>query len=219
MFSLCDLRFVLCSRDLDVLRAQRIMGFFILITHKSTRSKSPVTWLKLIRVYKTPWKANMQRTFQAFALQLSEQKYMPWLPRVAFHSISCRALISLQTEMEKLKAGSRSSSASGNSKNTTKLMIENERLRKDLKKVRGLHFWARVSFVVKFGVTQMLPRDVIIFVFIISRTYFYTGLSGYSVVHIRSLRSDNYTFFGVAWLGVVTGDPSSGGFGGESLIL
>ena len=35
MFSLRDLRFVLCSRDLDVLRAQRIMG---LITHKSTGS-------------------------------------------------------------------------------------------------------------------------------------------------------------------------------------
>ena len=27
MFSLRDLRFVLCSRDLDVLRAQRIIGF------------------------------------------------------------------------------------------------------------------------------------------------------------------------------------------------
>ena len=40
MFSLCDLRFVLCSRDLDVLRAQRNMGFLkILITHKSTRSE------------------------------------------------------------------------------------------------------------------------------------------------------------------------------------
>ena len=40
MFSLRDLRFVLCSRDLDVLRAQRIIGFFISITHKSTRSES-----------------------------------------------------------------------------------------------------------------------------------------------------------------------------------
>ena len=30
MFSLRDLRFVLCSRDLDVLRAQRIIGFFYL---------------------------------------------------------------------------------------------------------------------------------------------------------------------------------------------
>ena len=40
MFSLRDLRFVLCSRDLDALRAQRIMGFF-LITHKSTRSEKP----------------------------------------------------------------------------------------------------------------------------------------------------------------------------------
>ena len=39
MFSLRDLRFVLWSRDLDVLRAQRIMGFLILITHKSTRAE------------------------------------------------------------------------------------------------------------------------------------------------------------------------------------
>ena len=35
MFSLRDLRFVLCSRDLDILRVQRIMGFVILITHKT----------------------------------------------------------------------------------------------------------------------------------------------------------------------------------------
>ena len=37
MFSLLDPRFVLRSRDLDVLGAQRIIGFVILITHKSTR--------------------------------------------------------------------------------------------------------------------------------------------------------------------------------------
>ena len=36
--------FLLCSLDLDVLRAQRIIGFFILTTHKSTRSEHPVTW-------------------------------------------------------------------------------------------------------------------------------------------------------------------------------
>ena len=30
---------MLCSRDLDVLRAQRIIGFFNLITHKTTRSE------------------------------------------------------------------------------------------------------------------------------------------------------------------------------------
>ena len=30
-FSLVNLRFALCSRDLDVLRAQRIIGFFILL--------------------------------------------------------------------------------------------------------------------------------------------------------------------------------------------
>ena len=45
MFSLRDLRLVLCSRDLDVLRAQRIIGLFlILITHKSTRSENRITW-------------------------------------------------------------------------------------------------------------------------------------------------------------------------------
>ena len=34
-----------CSRDLDVLRAQRIMGFCILITHKSTKSENQITWM------------------------------------------------------------------------------------------------------------------------------------------------------------------------------
>ena len=35
MLSLRDMRFLLCSRDLDVLRVQRIMGsLFILITHR-----------------------------------------------------------------------------------------------------------------------------------------------------------------------------------------
>ena len=47
MFSLRYLRFVLCSRDLDVLRAQRNIGFFILITHKSVRKSDPIAimWL------------------------------------------------------------------------------------------------------------------------------------------------------------------------------
>ena len=44
MFSLRDLRSVLCSRDLDVLHAQRIMDFFILITLKSMRLENPITW-------------------------------------------------------------------------------------------------------------------------------------------------------------------------------
>ena len=47
MFSLRDLRFVLCSRDLDVLRAQRIIGFFVLVTHKSKGSEKPTTSLSL----------------------------------------------------------------------------------------------------------------------------------------------------------------------------
>ena len=46
MFSQRDLRFVLCSLDLDVLRAQRSMGFLLnLTTHKSTRSENPITWM------------------------------------------------------------------------------------------------------------------------------------------------------------------------------
>ena len=49
MFSLRYLRFVLCSRDLDVLRAQRIMGFFSLITHKSMRSENLITYRKCQR--------------------------------------------------------------------------------------------------------------------------------------------------------------------------
>ena len=40
MFSLRYLRFLLCSRDLDVLRAQRIMGFsYFKSNHKSRRSE------------------------------------------------------------------------------------------------------------------------------------------------------------------------------------
>ena len=42
MFSLRDLRFLLCSRDLDVLRAQRIICFIVLITHNSMRSENPI---------------------------------------------------------------------------------------------------------------------------------------------------------------------------------
>ena len=46
MFTLRDLRFVLCSLDLDVPCVQRIMGFFILITHNSMRSENSITWNK-----------------------------------------------------------------------------------------------------------------------------------------------------------------------------
>ena len=42
--SLRNLCFVFCSRDLDVIRAQRIIGIFTLITHKSTRLEKPITW-------------------------------------------------------------------------------------------------------------------------------------------------------------------------------
>ena len=42
MFSLLDLRFVLCSRDLDVRKG--LWEFLILIPLKSTRSENPFTW-------------------------------------------------------------------------------------------------------------------------------------------------------------------------------
>ena len=44
MFSLF-VHFELWSLYLHVLRTQRILGIFILITHKSTRSENPTTWL------------------------------------------------------------------------------------------------------------------------------------------------------------------------------
>ena len=49
MLSLRDLLFVFCSRDLDVQRAQRIMGFYILVTHKSTRSDNVITLTEISR--------------------------------------------------------------------------------------------------------------------------------------------------------------------------
>ena len=44
MFSPLDRDQVNRARNADVLRAQRIIGFFILITHKSLRSVCPITW-------------------------------------------------------------------------------------------------------------------------------------------------------------------------------
>ena len=57
MFLLHDLRFVLCSRDLDVQRAQRIIGFFSLITHKSKRSEKWSDHMKVSHtVYRSSWR-------------------------------------------------------------------------------------------------------------------------------------------------------------------
>ena len=47
MFSLLDLHFGLWSLYLHVLRTQRILGFFIVITHKSSRSEDRITWFLL----------------------------------------------------------------------------------------------------------------------------------------------------------------------------
>ena len=42
MFSLLCLCFMLCSHHLDILLVQRIMGFFVLLTHKSMRSENSI---------------------------------------------------------------------------------------------------------------------------------------------------------------------------------
>ena len=44
MFLLCHLSFVFCSLDLNILGAQRIMAFSILITHKSVRLENPISF-------------------------------------------------------------------------------------------------------------------------------------------------------------------------------
>ena len=44
-YSFCMiLHFLIYSLDLEVVRAQMIMGFLILITHKSTGSESLIRW-------------------------------------------------------------------------------------------------------------------------------------------------------------------------------
>ena len=44
MFSLRDTRFVLCSRDLEVLRAQRIIGFLYLDYPQINEVVKAITW-------------------------------------------------------------------------------------------------------------------------------------------------------------------------------
>ena len=92
MFSLLDLCFVLCSLDLDVLRAQRIMGFYILITHKSTRSENPITWLSYLHL---PWVEPSEAeelslsSHQSFLLQASTPSDISFDVQSPFSSLSC----------------------------------------------------------------------------------------------------------------------------------
>ena len=46
MFSLCDLRFLLCSRDLDVLRVQRIIVFFLNLNYPQINEVEKSTGLQ-----------------------------------------------------------------------------------------------------------------------------------------------------------------------------
>ena len=50
MFSLRDLRFALCSRDLGVLRTQRIMGFLAKLPANQRRRKIRITLACYINV-------------------------------------------------------------------------------------------------------------------------------------------------------------------------
>ena len=77
--SLRDLRFLLCSRDFDVLRAQRIMDFFILITHKSTRSENPDSDGKIPRMLTLRHKG-IPKNFMPFAfLNYCPDTFMEYL--------------------------------------------------------------------------------------------------------------------------------------------
>ena len=88
MFSLLSLRFVLCSCNLDVLRTQRIMGFFILITHKATRSENRMTCIIfcLLRLstlhhhcccWSLPWKVFIQQNVSHECLPWVFWLYVP----------------------------------------------------------------------------------------------------------------------------------------------
>ena len=45
ILSLRDLLFVFSSLEVNILRVQRIISFFVLFTHKSTRWEDPIRWL------------------------------------------------------------------------------------------------------------------------------------------------------------------------------
>ena len=65
MFSLRDMRFLLCSRDLDVLRVQRIMGFVYLnYTQMNEVGKSDPTG-KMTKFENNPYR---QKLFVPLAL-------------------------------------------------------------------------------------------------------------------------------------------------------
>ena len=65
MFLLRDLRFVLCSRDHDVLCAQKVIGSFILVTHKSLGSENPFTRLVVTKSCIRQWHALLWFNFRA----------------------------------------------------------------------------------------------------------------------------------------------------------
>ena len=61
MFSLRDLRFVLCSLDVDVLRVQRIIGFFNLNYMYPQINEVEITWSVLHTSLFTKWRSEVTR--------------------------------------------------------------------------------------------------------------------------------------------------------------
>ena len=70
MFSLRDLRFVLCSRDLDVLGAQRIMGFFYLDYPQKRGQKIGSACLIYFKFAETPLILSAQSTFKIISVAI-----------------------------------------------------------------------------------------------------------------------------------------------------
>ena len=62
MFSLCDLRFVLCSLDVDVLCVQRIIGFLNLNNYMHPQiNEVEITWSVLHTTLFTNWRREVTR--------------------------------------------------------------------------------------------------------------------------------------------------------------
>ena len=70
------------SRDLDELRAQRIIGFLV-ITHNSTRSDDPVTW-----VYRFLSLDSIHNTTHGASIRLYRQK-CGHIARMHYSAMSC----------------------------------------------------------------------------------------------------------------------------------
>ena len=89
MFSLRDLC-APCSLDLDVLRAQRIMGYFILITHKSTGYEHHMAGIHFLRQM---IRSSVKCTFSLFLTDLRSADVVKSEMLSTLFGISCVLLL------------------------------------------------------------------------------------------------------------------------------